>query len=515
MRDLVEGSSRRRRLLLGPPGCGKTHNLIQLVQIALENGIPPDRIGFVSYTRKAVEEARSRAGTAFNLTDKDMPYFRTLHSFAFRALGLTASQVMNGSDWSEFGKSLGIDMAGVDYRAAEDGLILPQSLGGDRYINMIERSKMRCIPLEQEFSEVAQWDMSLPFLRKISAELEVFKSAYGKVTFVDMIDTFVKIGEAPRLEVLIIDEAQDLTPLQWQMAEILIENARVVVIAGDDDQCIHRWAGVNVKLFMNCAQDRQVLTQSYRLTQPVFDVAAGVVKRIRTRLPKDYHPNDKPGSVSRAMGRRYLDLREGSWTCISRTNKYAREWASQLWYDGYFYSLYGKSSVDPKLAAAIHAWRNLQSGKALFPGQVKQLYETLPKSGDAAAVRRGATKLLEAMDPTARYDYDALCKEFGLLAARDNEALDVLRVGKDVAEYIRSLERRGEDISSTPRIKLSTIHAMKGGEDENVAVDLSSTKACVNSQFPDDEHRTFYVGVTRAKTNLHLVHSDKEYRYVV
>lgn len=515
MRDLVDGSSRRRKLLLGPPGCGKTHSLIELVQAALESGIAPDRIGFVSYTRKAVEEARRRAGDAFNLSEKQLPYFRTLHSFAFRALGLTASQVMNGTDWSEFGKALGIDMNGVDYRAAEDGLILPQSLGGDRYINMIERAKMRCIPLDQEFSEVAQWDMSLPFLRKIEAELEVFKSAYGKVTFVDMIEMFVKIGEAPRLEILIIDEAQDLTPLQWQMAEILAENARLVVIAGDDDQCIHRWAGVDVKLFMTCAQDREVLSQSYRLTQPVFDVAAGVVKRIRTRLPKEYRPNDKAGTVSRAMGRRYLDLREGSWTCIARTNRYTREWASQLWYDGYFYSLYGKSSVDPKLAAAITAWRSLQRGGALGPGQVKQLYEALPKSGDAAAVRRGSTKLLEAMDPVSRYDYDALCKEFGLLATRDKSALDVLRVGKDVAEYIKSLERRGEDISGVPRIKLSTIHAMKGGEDENVAVDMSSTKACVNSQYPDDEHRTFYVGVTRAKTNLHLVQSEKEYRYVV
>ena len=515
MRDLVGGSSRRRKLLLGPPGCGKTHSLIELVRIALEAGVAPDRIGFVSYTRKAVQEARSRAGDAFNLTEKDLPYFRTLHSFAFRALGLTAAQVMGSSDWSEFGKSLGVDMAGVDYRAAEDGLILPQSLGGDKYINMIERSKMRCIPLEQEFSEVAQWDMSLPFLRKVAAELEVFKSAYGKVTFVDMIEQFVKIGEAPRLEVLIIDEAQDLTPLQWQMAEILAENARVVVIAGDDDQCIHRWAGVEVRLFMTCAQDKEVLSQSYRLTRPVFDVAAGVVRRIRTRLPKEYHPNDKEGKVSRAMGRRNLDLRAGSWTCMARTNRYAREWAGQLWYDGYFYSLYGKSSVDPKLAAAVVAWRKVQRGDGLYMGQVKQLYEMLPKTGDAAAVRRGAAKLLEAMDPESRYGYDALRKEFGLLAARDKEALDVLRVGKDVAEYIRSLERRGEDISSTPRIKVSTIHAMKGGEDENVAVDLSSTKACVNSQFPDDEHRTFYVGVTRAKTNLHLVQSDKDYRYVV
>jgi superfamily I DNA/RNA helicase len=48
-----------------------------------------------------------------------------------------------------------------------------------------------------------------------------------------------------------------------------------------------------------------------------------------------------------------------------------------------------------------------------------------------------------------------------------------------------------------------------------VAFDLSSTKACVNSKFPDDEHRLAYVATSRAKHNLFLVHTDKEFRYVV
>ena len=40
-------------------------------------------------------------------------------------------------------------------------------------------------------------------------------------------------------------------------------------------------------------------------------------------------------------------------------------------------------------------------------------------------------------------------------------------MGKDMRNYIRAIERRGEDILATPRLKVSTFHGMKGGEDDN------------------------------------------------
>ena len=56
-------------IILGPPGTGKTENLLRIVDRELKNGTPPDRIAFVSFTTKATNEARDRAKIKFNLTD--------------------------------------------------------------------------------------------------------------------------------------------------------------------------------------------------------------------------------------------------------------------------------------------------------------------------------------------------------------------------------------------------------------------------------------------------------------
>ena len=46
---------------------------------------------------KATDEARNRAKIKFNLTDDDLPYFSTLHAFGKRQLGMTHSEVMDGT----------------------------------------------------------------------------------------------------------------------------------------------------------------------------------------------------------------------------------------------------------------------------------------------------------------------------------------------------------------------------------------------------------------------------------
>jgi len=83
-----------KTIVLGPPGTGKTTTLLNKVDSYLKE-TDPDKIGYFAFTQKAAHEARDRAMKQFNYTEDDLPYFRTLHSLAFRKLGLKKDQLCN------------------------------------------------------------------------------------------------------------------------------------------------------------------------------------------------------------------------------------------------------------------------------------------------------------------------------------------------------------------------------------------------------------------------------------
>ena len=77
------------------------------------------------------------------------------------------------------------------------------------------------------------------------------------------------------------------------------------------------------------------------------------------------------------------------------------------------------------------------------------------------------------------------------------------------------MRQNGEELSKASRVKLSTIHAAKGGEAENVLLILDNTKKIRDAVEKDqdkgeEEHRVWYVGVTRTKQNLYIMEAKQE-----
>ena len=125
----------RHETILGPPGTGKTQTNSNKVRECIEQGIPPDRIACVSFTRKAAKESRERVCRDWGIDEKDMPYFQTLHSMAFRAGGYSSDEVLGPADMREIGQAVGIPFGNKGRSVIETDFVSVGVSKGDFYMS--------------------------------------------------------------------------------------------------------------------------------------------------------------------------------------------------------------------------------------------------------------------------------------------------------------------------------------------------------------------------------------------
>ena len=313
------------------------------------------------------------------------------------------------------------------------------------------------------------------------------------------------------LEVLIVDEAQDLSRLQWMMVEALAVRAKRTFLAGDDDQAIFFFAGADVKSFLAFEGSVTVLNRSYRVPAKVHTLANSIVRRIRERQPKMWEPREFEGTLKTYHRFDDIPIQDGQWLVMAATNYMLNpihEWLKSI---GVLFERNGIPSLSPQIAHAVVDWERLRKGQAIGFTNVQAVYRYL----DTSAVARGY-KTFKTGDPNGLYTIDELKAKHGLLTdVIWHEALT--KIADDKKEYLIALLRRGVKLSQPPKIRLSTIHGAKGGEADHVALlmDLSPKFAKEYASNADNVHRLFYVGVTRAKQSLHLVlpkHTEKGFR---
>jgi superfamily I DNA/RNA helicase len=497
--------------IFGPPGTGKTTKLISIVEQALESGMAPDRIAFVSFSRKAAEEARDRALEKLNIGTGDLEWFRTLHSLAFQCLGLSRKQVMHKLDYEKLGDYVGMDLSprgSID----DAGTFIPSATIGDRYLNIAAFARSMKISLEQAFDIKGDDNMYFQQLRIINNALYSYKKGNDKLDFTDMIEQFNLQRMSPEFDLLIVDEAQDLVPLQWQMVkEVLVPRSKKVYYAGDDDQCIYAWMGVKVRDFLMASDEKIILDKSYRVPNQIHKVANNLVKRLGVRQEKNWVPAERDGKVTWHRDILDVDLTTGEWLILARTNHIANMVARKLYDQGYLYWFQGRGwSISPSVLSGIEVWLRLCKGQYLSAAELKTFSKILSEKA-ATPVQR---KALETLDPEHTYGLDEVLQQLNSSITSQTPWHEVIKVSDRELIYISSVRRMGESIlTGKPRIRISTIHKAKGGEADNVALLLDSSRACTESNDQDSETRTFYVGITRARNELHIIESQNRYGF--
>lgn len=507
------------RVIVGPPGTGKTARLLQLLEDEIEKGVLPNSIAFLTFTRAARDEARGRVGDLFGLIPEDLTWFRTIHSAAFALLGLKRGMVPARSDWKVFGDRFGYQLSDLDHHGDECPPELPARTRDDRLRFAHDWGANRRIGVAETLRHcpVAVSPVHYPlFVERLSA----FKGEHGLLDFPDMLVRVIEKGLCPDVRVVFLDEAQDLSPLQIAAVEQWAAPCQRVYVAGDDDQAIYSFQGADPAWLCGLAKRYpvEILQQSYRVPGAVFAMAQSVIGRNRTRIEKVYRPTSLDGLIEKTDMSRLLEVLDPrtDTLLIARNREFLRPVARMLFEARVPYVVEGSGGINP--LNRVDVVRAVRTSTAIFCGRpvdardFEALLTFIPSRGHEL-LPHGVKQRVKERRGMISIDEMRGGLGLGPLLGRiylKGPCEVLLKLSASERGYLRDLVVRYGEIPE-PSTRLTTIHGAKGREADTVII-LSDMSRATYREYTNHsrggfeaENRVAYVAVTRAKQRLILV----------
>lgn len=493
--------------IFGPPGTGKTTALLKLFDEELLT-VKPNRIGFMTFTRAARAEVLSRT----SLSEEELPFVKTIHATCYKSLGIDQNQLVTTRDVRAFGTAIGVQLSGYmpDLFSLEAiGEKFQQPTKADRLLQLNHLGRHRGLTLRETLKD-APPELDFNYAKWFTQVYRSWKTSVGKMDYTDLLSEYLAKIEPLDLDVLFVDEAQDLSWLQWQVVHKFGGNCARIYLAGDDDQAIFTWAGASASMFnLEPCDDIRVLPQSYRLPRVVHELSQKIIRRVKVRQEKQFLPRDVEGEY-RPIGQ--LDLphiSEGKSLVLYRN--FHRGVALGLQLENLGVPFGGINSVlwNPEVSMTLAGLQRVMN------------HEPIPMAEARALVLH--SHLLILRDDAKEITQHKTGEVSATAIFKDPESFKGQELSKILPKlprlgYLqRTLAKHGLEATLNPKITLLSIHQSKGREADTVVVDLELARKTYEAyqHEPDDEHRVYYVAVTRAKSRLFTLMPTESMSYVI
>jgi len=275
-------------LVLAGAGSGKTATLTERIAYLVETQhVSPSEILAFSFTRKASQEIRTRLETRLG----KQSYGCTLGTMHGIALNLI----------HRFGEFIGLKQKSVTVYGEFESQYLLKEIATDMGIYNGKTWKIKKGLIDQTFRnyyergvEPEEEDPTRPLFKEfIRRCFENNSLTYGSL-LIGLKMLIPQITQYLQYNQILVDEIQDIDPLQWQIIHLLREACDAsLFVVGDLDQSIFEWRGAVPGYLIDHQKDFDIYTieTNYRSVPSIVNAANNLIQHNVERLPKEMHPS--------------------------------------------------------------------------------------------------------------------------------------------------------------------------------------------------------------------------------
>ncbi|NLW43248.1 MAG: UvrD-helicase domain-containing protein, partial [Tissierellia bacterium] len=292
------------QLILAGAGSGKTRVVTtKIAYLVKYEKVNPQEILAFTFTNKAAKEMKDRVSKLLE-SDVEKMWIGTFHSMCVRILRRDLNFPNYTKNFSIFDTT---DQKTLIKECIRE-LNLDEKIYTPNYVqNKISSMKNEGItPLEFEKFAFSPIDKKLVELYKMYERKMQSNNAFDfddliiKVIELFTNDSMIKTYYQQRFRYVFVDEYQDTNNVQYQLIKLISGMHNNICVVGDADQSIYKWRGANINNILNFEKDYNntnqiILSQNYRSTQSILEIANSVIQNNTERIKKDLWTSNEVG----------------------------------------------------------------------------------------------------------------------------------------------------------------------------------------------------------------------------